>query len=62
LDGITIIHQANDATLLAGTLVDQAALHGLLNRLRDIGIPLMSVNRGDKTPGDSERDGDEPSR
>jgi hypothetical protein len=62
LDGITIIHQANGATLLTGTLVDQRALHRLLNRLRHIGIPLRSVSRGEKTPGNSEGDGDEPSR
>jgi hypothetical protein len=32
-------------TLLAGHLVDQAALHGVLQRLRDIGLPLVSVCR-----------------
>jgi len=32
-------------TLLRGPVVDQAALHGLLHRLRDIGVPLISVTR-----------------
>ena len=40
----TIIHQENGDTLLTGSIIDQAALHGLLNRLRDIGITLISVN------------------
>ena len=32
-------------TVLTGTIVDQAALHGILARVRDIGIPVISVNR-----------------
>ncbi len=32
-------------TTLMGPVVDQAALHGLLNRIRDLGLPLLSVNR-----------------
>jgi hypothetical protein len=43
-DGMTIIHEDNGETLLAGMLVDQAALHGLLARVRDLGISLISVN------------------
>lgn len=46
-DGFTITPQANDETLLAGLVVDQAALHGLLNKIRDIGLPLLSVNRAE---------------
>lgn len=44
LGHLTIVHQENGETLLTGVIVDQAALHGILNRLRDIGIPLISVN------------------
>lgn len=44
-EGMTITLQANGDTLLRGPVVDQAALHGLLKRVRDIGMPLLSVNR-----------------
>jgi hypothetical protein len=43
-DGMTIIHEDHGETLLAGTVADQAALHGLLARVRDLGIQLISVN------------------
>lgn len=43
-DGLTIIHEDNGDTLLTGSLVDQAALHGVLSRLRDLGVQLVSVN------------------
>ena len=42
-DGFAITHQAEGTTVLTGSVVDQAALHGLLQRLRDIGIPLISL-------------------
>jgi hypothetical protein len=44
-DGFIITPQANDETLLTGRVVDQAALHGLLNKIRDLGLPLLSVKR-----------------
>jgi hypothetical protein len=44
-DGFTITPQANDETLLSGPVADQAALHGLLARIRDLGLPLLSVKR-----------------
>lgn len=44
-DGFTITSQANDETLLIGPVADQAALHGLLARVRDLGLPLLSVKR-----------------
>ena len=43
--GLTITLEDNGETLLAGPVVDQAALHGLLKKVRDLGIPLISVNR-----------------
>jgi hypothetical protein len=47
-DGLTVIPQ-DDETLLTGPVCDQAALHGLLARIRDLGLPLLSVRRvGDK--------------
>jgi hypothetical protein len=46
-DGLTIAPQACGETLLTGPVRDQAALHGLLARVRDIGLPLLSVKRVD---------------
>ena len=42
--GLTIALQDNGDTLLTGPVIDQAALHGLLKKVRDLGIPLLSVN------------------
>ena len=44
-EGLTITHTDQDKTILAGTVVDQAALYGLLARLRDLGLPLRSVKQ-----------------
>ena len=44
-DGFAITPQANDETLLTGPVADQAALHGLLAKIRDLGLPLLSVKR-----------------
>ncbi len=43
--GLTISLEDNGDTLLAGPVVDQAALHGLLRKVRDLGMPLLSVKR-----------------
>jgi len=42
-DGLTITLEDNGETLLTGPLADQAALHGLLKKVRDLGMPLLSV-------------------
>ena len=43
-EGLAITLQEDGNTLLAGPVVDQAALHGLLKKVRDLGLPLLSVN------------------
>ena len=43
--GLAITLEADGDTLLTGPVVDQAALHGLLKKVRDLGMPLISVNR-----------------
>ncbi|GCE29785.1 hypothetical protein KDA_52690 [Dictyobacter alpinus] len=44
-DGLTIRREDNGETLLTGPVVDQAALHGVLRKVRDLGLPLLSVSR-----------------
>jgi hypothetical protein len=41
--GMSITLEASGNTLLTGTMADQAALHGLLKKVRDLGLPLISV-------------------
>jgi hypothetical protein len=50
LGGLTIVPQASSETLLRGPVRDQAALHGLIVKIRDMGLPLLSVNRADAEP------------
>lgn len=50
--GVTITREANGETLLTCRVVDQAALYGLLKKVRDLGIPLLSVMR--VPPGQSD--------
>jgi hypothetical protein len=49
-DGLTITNQENGTTVLAGHIVDQTALHGILNKVRDLGLPLVAVRPGEPTP------------
>ena len=51
-EGLTITLEENGDTLLTGLVVDQAALHGLLKKVRDLGMPLVSVNSVE--PGQAE--------
>lgn len=46
-DGLTITLDPQGQTILTGPVVDQAALHGLLKKIRDLGLPLVSINRLD---------------
>jgi hypothetical protein len=43
-EGLTITLEENGDTLLTGVVVDQVALHGILKKVRDLGVPLLSVN------------------
>jgi hypothetical protein len=44
-DGLTITPLPNGTTAISGPVVDQAALHGVLRKVRDLGVPLLSVTR-----------------
>ena len=50
-DGLNLTTEDDGVTLISGPVVDQAALHGLLTKLRDLGIPLVSLVR--LLPGES---------
>ena len=54
-EGLTITLQDNGETLLTGSVVDQAGLYGLLRKVRDLGMPLLSVNRVE--PGQADAPG-----
>ena len=59
LNGLAIQHEPDGDSLLSGSLPDQAALHGVLNRLRDLGVQLISVNPVEATGTKSDRKNDE---
>lgn len=44
-DGLTVTNESDGTTVLEGPVVDQAALHGLLRKLQDLGLPLLSVTQ-----------------
>jgi hypothetical protein len=44
-DGLTITHENDGTTTIHGPIVDQAALHGVLQKVRDLGLPLVSVTQ-----------------
>jgi hypothetical protein len=50
--GMTITLEDNGDTLLTGPVIDQAALHGLLKKVRDLGVPLLSLMRVE--PGEAD--------
>ncbi len=43
-DGLTLSHDSDGTTIIHGLVADQAALYGLLQKTRDVGLPLISVN------------------
>ena len=46
-DGLSLRYESDGTTTIHGPVVDQAALHGLLQRVRDVGLPLVSVTQVD---------------
>ena len=59
-DGLAVRHESDGTTVISGPIADQAALHGLLQRVRDLGIPLVSVTRSE--PDQTNAPGPEPGR
>ena len=49
-EGLSFSHDSDGTTLLSGPVVDQAALHGLLRTVRDLGLPLVSVIQVEPRP------------
>jgi hypothetical protein len=52
-DGLTVTYEADGTTVISGPIADQAALHGVLQRVRDLGLPLVSVIRVESDPSTS---------
>jgi hypothetical protein len=48
-DGLTLTRESDGTTVIAGPVVDQSALHGLLQKVRDTGLPLVSVTHVEPT-------------
>ena len=44
-DGLTISYEGEDITVLSGSLIDEAAVHGVLIKVRDLALPLLAVSR-----------------
>ena len=49
-DGMSLTAESDGTTILRGPVVDQSALHGLLHKVHDIGLPLLSVTQLDTDP------------
>lgn len=59
LEGMAIERQPDGATTLTGPIVDQTALHGVIARIRDLGLPLLSITRLDPNEDDAPNQKDE---
>ena len=46
-DGLSLIQESDGTTVIRGSVIDQAALHGLLSKVRDLGLPLIAVTQVD---------------
>ena len=56
-EGLEMVQGPDGETVLTGPVIDQAALHGILNRIRDLGVPLLSVRRLPTDEAHTERKG-----
>ena len=61
-DGLSLTNEDDGTTVIRGPVVDQAALHGLLQKLRDVGIPLVSLTQIPPTPPRPRGDAPTPRR
>ena len=52
LEGLRVTHESDGTTILVGQVVDQAALYGLLRKVRDLGLPLIAVNQLERKQAD----------
>jgi hypothetical protein len=44
-EGLVLTHESGGSTTLRGAIVDQSALHGMLKKIRDLGMPLLSIKQ-----------------
>jgi len=56
-EGLEMVQEPSGETVLTGLVIDQAALHGVLDRIRDLGVPLLSVKRLSTDEAGTERNG-----
>jgi len=56
-EGLEMVQEPSGETVLTGLVIDQAALHGVLDRIRDLGVPLLSVKRLSTDEACTERNG-----
>jgi hypothetical protein len=54
-EGLEMVQEPDGETVLTGPVIDQGALHGILNRIRDWGVPLLSVKRLSQDEAKTER-------
>src|SRR3712207_9552408 len=55
-EGLSFTHESDGTTILSGPVVDQAALHGLLRKVRDLGLPLVAVSPIKPSSADTSED------
>lgn len=62
LGGLTVMHEGNGETVLIGEVVDQAALHGLLSKVRDLHLTLLSVSLQEEDSSSKKAEEEKPMR